>query len=81
MTATVTPTNRMMFIATTIIIRFSSGGMDYFIPLRLGAFSGFPAFIAALRAVLSAIATACFCDIPGLLFISLEMFSETVFLL
>jgi hypothetical protein len=38
---------------------------------------GFPAFFAAVRAVLKATATACFCGIPA--FISFEMFFEMVF--
>jgi hypothetical protein len=37
-----------------------------------GAFDGLPAFFAAVRAVSSAIAIACFCGLPD--FISLEMF-------
>ena len=37
---------------------------------------GLPAFLAAVRAVDSATATACFCGIPY--FISIEMFSLTL---
>jgi len=37
-----------------------------------GALLGFPAALAAVRAVFSATATACFCGMPA--FISLEMF-------
>jgi hypothetical protein len=43
----------------------------------LGALLGFPAFMAAVRAVLRAIATACFCGLPA--FISFEMFEEMDF--
>jgi len=45
--------------------------------IGLGALDGFPAFIAAVLAVESAIATACFCGFPD--FISVEMFLEMVF--
>jgi hypothetical protein len=37
-----------------------------------GALLGLPAFTAAVRAVFSAMAMACFCGLPD--FISLEMF-------
>jgi hypothetical protein len=37
---------------------------------------GLPAFLAAVRAVFNATATACFCGMPD--FISLEMFFDTL---
>jgi hypothetical protein len=37
---------------------------------------GLPAFLAAVRAVFNATATACFCGMPA--FISLEMFFDTL---
>ncbi len=42
-----------------------------------GAFDGFPAFFAAARAVLSAIATDCFADVPPRR--SVAMFFEIAF--
>ena len=47
-------------------------------PFFIGALPGLPAFMAALRAVLMAMATACFWGLPD--FISLEMFSLMDFL-
>ena len=50
------------------------GELCHFLALAAGALPGLPAFIAAVRAVDSAMATACFWGLPD--FTSFEMLDE-----